>query len=284
MAKKPLISIITINRNDREGLKRTIDSVINQSWKEFEFIIIDGDSEDGSKEVIQSYQDKITHWISEPDSGIYNAMNKGIKAAKGNYLLFLNSGDTLNNNNVLSKVSAQLNEGHDVLYGSVQLLNNKKTDKEEVIEYPEKLTFSFFCNSTIIHQAAFINRELFEKYFYYNEKLRLVSDWEFFICVICKYNVSYKKLKFIVANFDVNGITSNPINQVYLYKERAICLDNHFPLIMEDYKELINLRSKLNLPVIKDTLELEGYITSRKIHGNILKFLLKLSKIKNNKF
>lgn len=284
MRKKPLLSIITVNLNDYEGLKKTVNSIFLQSWQEFEFIIIDGDSSDGSKEYIAGIEEKIDQWVSEPDSGIYNAMNKGIKAAQGDYLLFLNSGDILNSNNVLSKVSAQLNDGYDILYGSVQLSNNKKTDKNEVIEYPEKLSFGFFCNSTINHQAAFINRKLFKKYFYYNENLRLVSDWEFFICVICKYNVSYKKLKFIVINFDVNGISSNPINQEYLYKERAICLNNHFPLIMEDYKELTNLRSKLNLPVIKDTLELENYITARKIHGIILRFLLKLSKIKNNIF
>ena len=102
------ISIITVNYNDREGLKKTIESVINQTWQDFEFIIIDGGSTDGSREVIEQYKDKIDYWISEPDKGIYNAMNKGIKAASGEFLLFLNSGDRLIDKNITEKVISKL--------------------------------------------------------------------------------------------------------------------------------------------------------------------------------
>ena len=102
MDKTPLISVITINFNERVGLERTFESVFNQTFQDFEYIVIDGGSNDGSKELIEENTEKISYWISEPDKGIYNAMNKGISVAKGDYLLFLNSGDILYKNDVLS--------------------------------------------------------------------------------------------------------------------------------------------------------------------------------------
>ena len=87
------LSIITINYNNLAGLQRTIDSVVCQTWHDYEWIIIDGGSSDGSKELIEQYQEYITYWCSEPDKGIYNAMNKGIDHAHGDYLIFMNSGD-----------------------------------------------------------------------------------------------------------------------------------------------------------------------------------------------
>ena len=98
------ISIITINYNDLKGLQKTFNSVVNQSNKDFEYIVIDGGSSDGGKEFLEQNSDKLAYWISEKDSGVYNAMNKGIKAAKGEYLLFLNSGDFLVDDNVIEKV------------------------------------------------------------------------------------------------------------------------------------------------------------------------------------
>ena len=88
------LSIITINYNNREGLRKTIESVVNQTYRNFEYIIIDGGSTDGSVEVVKEYADRISYWVSEPDNGIYNAMNKGVLAANGKYIQFLNSGDT----------------------------------------------------------------------------------------------------------------------------------------------------------------------------------------------
>ncbi len=99
-----LLSIITINYNDKFGLERTIKSVQEQTFTNFEHIIIDGGSTDGSKEVIEANKNSFSYWVSEPDKGIYNAMNKGIKEAKGEYLFFLNSGDHLNGQNALDKI------------------------------------------------------------------------------------------------------------------------------------------------------------------------------------
>ncbi|MFN4762865.1 glycosyltransferase family 2 protein [Gillisia sp. Q332] len=284
MPEKPLISIITVNLNDLEGLKRTMTSVFEQTFKEFEYIIIDGGSTDGSKEYIERHSNKIDTWVSEKDSGIYNAMNKGIKAASGEYLLFLNSGDTFYNMKVLSKVNEYVKDDWDILFGNVQLYGHSKKELNKLVIYPEKLTFSFFFSNTIIHQAAFIKRELFDEVFYYNEDLKFVSDWEFFLCAICKFNYSYKKLDFTVTNFNMNGFSSDPVNKKSLNKERELCLKTHFPLMLEDYKELFQLRLQLNIPSVKASLELEDFITARKINRTIVHFLLGISKLKNGKF
>ena len=97
----PLISIITVNFNDKIGLERTLESVFSQNFRNFEYLVIDGGSNDGSKDLLEKNSEKINYWVSEPDKGIYNAMNKGISFAKGEYLIFLNSGDHLKNENSL---------------------------------------------------------------------------------------------------------------------------------------------------------------------------------------
>ena len=111
------LSVITINMNNRKGLERTIKSVVCQIFADFEYIVIDGASVDGSADVIREYADKIHYWISEPDTGIYNAMNKGILQAKGDYCLFLNSGDALYTTTVLEEVFNQ-NFSEDIIIGN----------------------------------------------------------------------------------------------------------------------------------------------------------------------
>ena len=112
------ISIITVNYNDKLGLEKTIKSVLDQENVVFEYLVIDGNSNDGSKDIIEKYKDKINYWVSEPDSGIYNAMNKGIRAATGDYLLFLNSGDWLFENNSIANVDKLITGSKDIYYGN----------------------------------------------------------------------------------------------------------------------------------------------------------------------
>lgn len=122
MSKKdPLITIITVNFNDKVGLERTIKNVANQTWKKFEYIIIDGGSSDGSKDIIEKYKDNFDYWVSEPDKGIYNAMNKAIERANGTYLLFLNSGDEFDSLNILEE-SHDLIHTEDLIYFDVNLV------------------------------------------------------------------------------------------------------------------------------------------------------------------
>ena len=157
------LSIITINYNDKEGLKKTIESVINQTWQDFEFIVIDGGSTDGGKEIIEQYTSKIDYWVSEPDKGIYNAMNKGIRAATGDFVLFLNSRDIFYNNEVLLNADSLISNDFGIYYGDVIV---KKTNSERLKRHPDQLSFflflyQIFVSSSLFHEKSIILRTFF---------------------------------------------------------------------------------------------------------------------------
>ena len=200
-----MISIITINLNNKDGLKETIDSVINQTYSDIEYIIIDGGSTDGSVDIIKEYNDKISYWISEKDKGIYNAMNKGIRVSTGDYLLFLNSGDHLIENNVLEKVFPYL-DGTDFVYGNEWKVNerNRGNIPYEAV-YPNKLDESFFRRTSLPHQSTFIKRELLKDG--YNENYKIISDWILFR-ESWKNGKTYKHMPFIVSVYDCSGFSN----------------------------------------------------------------------------
>lgn len=228
-----LISIITVNFNNFEGLKKTKDSISKQTFKNFEYIVIDGGSTDGSKEFIETNKDCFTYWVSEPDKGIYNAMNKGIKVAKGNYLFFLNSGDEFIDSNALNKVAIHL-EAYDIIYFNI---NVKEGDKNYIKKCPDTMSFSYLHNDTIPHQSVFIKKSLFEKVGYYDEGLKIVSDWKFLIMSLIKYNASYKYVDEVFSIFYRDGISSSEENVTLINKEREQVLNSEFSVIMNDLKE-----------------------------------------------
>ena len=172
------LSIITINYNNLEGLKRTYDSVVSQTCQDFEWIIIDGGSTDGSREFIEERQDKFAYWCSEPDKGIYNAMNKGIAKATGEYLQFLNSGDNLVDDKVIEEFLT-LDWNEDIISGDI-IVDNDETD----VRYnpdDDVLDIDTMRRGCIYHPSSYIKKELFDNYGLYDEKLRIVSDWKFFL-------------------------------------------------------------------------------------------------------
>lgn len=232
------LSIITVNLNNAKGLQKTIESVITQTFTDYEYIIIDGGSIDGSKEIIEKYADKITYWVSEPDKGIYNGMNKGIKVAKGEYCLFLNSGDYLVNNIVLQKVNAHL-LGQNIVYGNLKILGKEQ-------KYLPKLTLLNFVEGSIPHPATFIKKKLLYRIGMYNENYKIVSDWEFFIKSIIIKKSSYKHIDIVITNFDENGISSSYKFRKIKIKEKQEVLQKFFPLIYEDYAEFIKNKIELN--------------------------------------
>lgn len=268
------LSIITINYNNKIGLEKTIKSIIGQTYKDFEYIVIDGGSNDGSKEIILENESKITHWISEPDKGIYNAMNKGILKAKGEFILFINSGDILFDENVISKTINQLNLEFDFIYGN--LCYNKNDKIFMIATPPKKLSFSYFIFESLPHPASFIKRELFEKYFYYNENLKIVSDWEFFIYCICKENRPYKHIDIIISNFDFTGVSSSEENYKKIEEESEIVLNNHFNLFKEEIKIIKKYDSKLFQKFVK--------IEQNKSKRKIIKFLISMLSIGQKKY
>lgn len=199
------LSIITVNLNNLEGLKKTYESVVCQTFTDYEWIVIDGGSTDGSREFIEQHQDKFAYWCSEPDKGIYNAMNKGIVRAKGEYLNFMNSGDCFACEETLGGVFFK-DRTADILYGFVMMghLNGRfhwyRTLKNQFYWY------DLFYDS-LPHQAAFIKRSMFAKAGMYDEQLRIISDWKWFITAILYNQASYEFIPYKVAIMQEGGIS-----------------------------------------------------------------------------
>ena len=193
------LSVITINYNNRDGLRKTIESVVHQTCKDFEYIVIDGGSTDGSVDVIKEYAGKIDYWVSEPDKGIYNAMNKGVDAAKGEYCNFMNSGDCFCSPKTLECVFAE-DTTADIVCG------NTLTDKLKVP--PREITFDFIFNGSICHQCAFIRTSLMKKY-HYDEKYKIVADRKFFVQTLILENCSYQSIDVDVVNYDITGFSAD---------------------------------------------------------------------------
>jgi len=199
------LSIITINYNNREGLQKTFDSVAPQSFKDYEWIVIDGGSTDGSRELIEQYANHFSYWVSEPDKGVYNAMNKGIKVAKGEYINFMNSGDCFASPTILEEVFST-NHTADVLYGYMTRgtldgeVNNQSMMKEN-------LTWMDFYRDGLPHQATFIKRSLFDQFGLYDESLKAVSDWKFFVEAFVYHKATSEFIPKKIAIYAEGGIS-----------------------------------------------------------------------------
>ncbi len=205
--KEPLISVITVCLNEKKGIAKTIESVINQSFTNFEFIIIDGLSNDGTVKIVEKYLDKIDYFISENDKGIYSAMNKGIKRARGGFLIFLNAGDYFTHNYVLENVfKGEVVE--DIIYGD--LIVNKKPKKIVMSFKNIKVNKRFLFNNYLPHPSSFIKKELFERLGLYNEKYEIAGDYDFFLRALVKNNATTKHVEEKITIYDVHGKSMNP--------------------------------------------------------------------------
>ncbi|MDB5119073.1 MAG: hypothetical protein JWN56_291 [Sphingobacteriales bacterium] len=236
------LSIISINYNHATDLKKTIKSVKNQIWRDFEYIIIDGGSTDESVTVIKQHETDLAYWVSEPDKGVFHAMNKGIEKAKGEYLLMLNAGDYLADSSVLERVFASNLYKEDILFGDVYREAAGKIF--QMSHCPDVLTFNLFRNGSLCHQGTFIKKQLHELIDLYDEDLKYSSDWKFFVLAICKYNVSYKHLPFFIAVCDCSGLTCNPNNFLAMKQENEQVLKQYFPAFLHDYMHYEQIKSK----------------------------------------
>lgn len=198
------VSVITVSFNAVSCIERTIKSVISQRYNDFEYIIVDGQSNDGTIEIIQKYHVNISKWISEPDRGIYNAMNKAVRMCSGEYCIFMNAGDMFVNPLVLKQVSLFLDDGFDVLTGcEISTKNGKIVD---YVKPPQKATLKHFFVTSISHQASFIKRSLLLEY-PYDEHLKLVSDWKFWLQTLVLDGKSYRSIDVDVCVFNHDGMT-----------------------------------------------------------------------------
>ena len=242
------LSIITINYNNAQGLAKTLKSVLNQTCTAFEHIIVDGASTDNAVEIIQQYEKDATArgikvtWVSEKDKGIYNAMNKGIKKARGEYIEILNSGDCLASNTVVGNMLEALKEKEypEILYGNMLKTVDWKTYQRDDCGANTEYTpnsFLYFYNGTLNHDCAYIKRSLFDLFGYYNEKMKIASDWEWYVRSIVLGNVSPVYVNIDVTIFDMNGVSeSGGKNKHIIQQERREYLVSAFPkAIINDY-------------------------------------------------
>lgn len=230
------LSIITINYNNVLGLQKTIESVVSQTSQDFEYIIIDGGSTDGSIDVIKKYADRIKYWISEPDNGVYNAMNKGIRAANGEFCQFLNSGDFLVSPTVTSNMLLNIPEC-DIYYGNML----KKMDENRVLYNRKIPTISMltFYKGTLNHPSTYIKRSLFDTFGLYDENLQIVSDWKFFMTVVGMHNVKVAYKDIDLTYFDMTGKSNT--NNILQENERRKVLIETIPVnILADYDRYAN--------------------------------------------
>lgn len=220
------LSIITINLNNESGLQQTIESVVNQSFSDYEFIIIDGNSADGSVELIKKYQDKITYWISEPDKGIYNAMNKGIRQASGEYCYFLNSGDRLASDDVLEKLFEDDPHAPFICGNFYQEVNGKLIEDTSYRNRDWHFALYDIFSHFLCHQAFMIKKASFDHYGMYNEDLRVMSDWEhFFVAIGLNHEeVLYKDI--LISIYNMEGF-STQIGGEVIYKEKLLVANKY---------------------------------------------------------
>ena len=235
-----ILSIITINRNNAIGLRKTLQSVASQTYTEFEYIIIDGASTDGSVDVIKEYEPRFAHltWVSEPDTGIYNAMNKGIRMATSDYIQILNSSDCLASEDVIEKMLAALEKSvrPSIFYGNMVKCF---PDGHQIIDKGfagQEITMMGMYTGTLNHDPTYISRDLFDKYGYYDENLKIVSDWKWYLQAII---IGCEKPKYTDMNvtlFDMTGISET--NKELDMEERKKVLEQLFPkTILADYEQ-----------------------------------------------
>lgn len=252
----PKFSIITVNYNDVAGLQKTVESVVQQTFTHFEYIIIDGDSTDGSKTYLQNNPHEVIHWISEKDKGVYEAMNKGIRMAKGDYVLFLNSGDYFIDERILQRVSEKVDGTKEFYYGDLIF----RSAKEEFLRtYPKELEFSYFLERSLPHPGTFIKRTLFDELFYYSEHFKIISDWEFFIYAICKAKVSYQHIDETITIFNLQGMSNDPKNKAMIEAEKTQVYQKYFEeeyrAALANIKDNKQLNSKKSFPGFEKLLQ-----------------------------
>lgn len=241
MASEVILSIITINWNNCNGLERTMESVSEQTVKEVEYIVIDGGSTDGSVEVIRRYEDTLGdrfRWVSEKDEGIYNAMNKGLAMATGDYVEFLNSGDCLASTEAVEKMVLALEKAEypSILYGNmIKCYPDGKMIRDKCFA-GQPITMLGMYSGTLNHNPAYIKKELFEKYGYYDDNLKICSDWKWFMKTIIFGDEKAEYTDLDVTTFDMTGISEDEDSRSIITSERRQYLETRVPSkVLKDY-------------------------------------------------
>lgn len=240
MSVSPKLSIITVNLNQADGLIQTLDSVRMQTFRDFEQIVIDGGSTDASRQILESRTAQIAHWVSEPDAGIYDAMNKGLRLARGEVVYFLNSGDRLFALQTLDQIFSLGAYGEDLLYGNAVRPDGRGGVTE--CHHPDILTLAAFWGFGVCQQAIFYKRVLFDELGCFDERLRIAGDWEFNLRVLLARRTT-RHLPFPVVHYQGGGISATCTETAL--REKKIIFQRHLPdAIYRDYERLLSLETE----------------------------------------
>ena len=262
-------TIITINYNNGKELRRTIESVINQTLTDFEYVVIDGGSTDDSVSIIKEYADRIDFWISERDKGVYNAMNKGLSHAHGEYVNFMNSGDSFYSPTVLEEIDSEIGDA-DILFGNV--CNSLSGRRYGGIKADSEVTFLTLKKEIICHQGTFYRRTIFERH-PYDESLKLIADWKVNVQAIVFDNCKVKVVDTMIARYDLTGMSSTQ-SQLHAEERQRVMSELFPPRILKDYDRLY---TDEEMPVVTLLPELKKRGRVQKIVYALTRLLLKLT-------
>lgn len=239
------LSIVTVNLNNREGLKKTLQSIFSQSFDDYRVFVIDGGSVDGSIDTLRSMSDQNARltWISEKDAGVYPAMNKGIRMATGEFILFLNSGDYFVNSEVLKSVFSR-SHSDDILVCNCRISVDGRI--VHTTSHPEQFTFGYLYQAGLPHQSTFIRRSLFERVGMYREDFRFNSDLEFWYRVLLSNQGTFTMLPVAVSDYDAQGMSGQNRNTDE-YKREMDEIHSHPALryFISDYDAITRERARM---------------------------------------
>jgi glycosyltransferase involved in cell wall biosynthesis len=235
MNLEPVISIITVVYNSESLIEQTILSVLNQTYQNIQYIIIDGKSKDKTIEIIKKYETRLAYWVSESDKGLYDAMNKGLLKATGDYVCFLNSGDKFYSNDTLEKAFSNLDILPDVLYGETMIIDLKGNEIGlRRLKAPENLTWKSFKNGMLVcHQSFYVKREMAESY---NINYKIAADFDWILRILKKTQSIYNT-KLILTRFLDGGLNKNNIPKALI--ERFDIMTKHYGFLPTTFRHLI---------------------------------------------
>ncbi len=257
----PMFSIITVVYNDVKNIEKTIKSVLNQTYKDFEYIIIDGKSDDGTVEKIKKYEKEIDYWVSEKDKGIYDAMNKGARKAKGKYVYFLNCGDIFYSKGVLEEVSQKLGKGVDLIFGKTLKIYQGYTTVTPL--KIEDLKFGIMpC-----HQATFVKTAVLEELGFFNSSFKSAADFDFY-CRFYLKGYTHEKMDVFISKFLTGGFSSDKRNS---YPEGVVLIKKHFGFYYGYLYYLKKIIFEQNIKKILLKLGLDSFLGKLQKYNNTKK-------------
>ncbi len=244
------ISIITVCYNSAKTIEKTIESVASQTYQDIEYIIVDGKSTDESFSIFSKYNDVISKVLSEPDEGIYDAMNKGLELATGDYLMFLNSDDQLYDEDVIEKVAQACMQGSDIVYGNLCHLDNQSGKKQ--IRRHNKLNKIYLIKNTPCQPATLYKKEVFDRVGFFNTDFKIVSDQEWFLRAFFKFGITSRYIDYTLNIFNQGGVSTNVEHENLQIQERKKMFSMYFSEKEFKIYSFIakNLRSLTTIPIM----------------------------------